>query len=47
MSGYIYHNNHHLLSYHDNGSLQYDYHTIDIIAPHYLYKLLDHFGNYS
>ena len=29
------HDNHKLLSYHDNEPLQYDYHTIDIIAHHY------------
>ena len=28
------HDNHRLLLYHDNGSLRYDYHTIDIIAHH-------------
>ena len=29
------HDNHNLLSYHDNETLRYDYHTIDIIAHHY------------
>ena len=29
------HDNHKLLSYHDNELLLYDYHTIDIIAHHY------------
>jgi len=29
------HDNHRLLLYHDNGSLQYDYHTIGIIVHHY------------
>ena len=28
------HDNHKLLSYHDNEPLRYDYHTIDIIAHH-------------
>ena len=30
------HDNHKLLSYHDNEPLRYDYHTIDIIAHHYM-----------
>ena len=30
------HDNHKLLSYHDNERLRYDYHTIDIIAHHYI-----------
>ena len=30
------HDNHKLLSYHDNEPLQYDYYTINIIAHHYL-----------
>ena len=29
------HDNHKLLSYHDNEPLRYNYHTIDIIAHHY------------
>jgi len=29
------HDNHRLLLYHNNGSLRYDYHTINIIARHY------------
>ena len=29
------HDNHKLLSYHDNEPLRYDYNTIDIIAHHY------------
>ena len=32
----MYHDNHHILSYHDNGTLRCDYHTIDIIAHHYI-----------
>ena len=31
------HDNHKLLSYHNNEPLQYDYHTIDIIAHHQSY----------
>ena len=34
------HDNHKLLSYHDNEPLRYDYHTIDIIAHHYKTLLL-------
>ena len=33
------HNNHKLLSYHDNEPLRYDYHTIDIIAHLYMSDL--------
>jgi len=41
------HDNHWLLLHHDNRSLQYDYHTIDIIAHHYSPQILCNFFKYT
>ena len=35
------HDNHKLLSYHNNEPLQYNYHTIDIIVHHYCKNICD------